>query len=330
MSKQGNKAAIGAFVVGAVVLAVVGILAFGSGALFRGKTTYVMYFDGNLKGLNVGAPVAFRGVRVGQVSDIRVQFETETLKFRIPVEVEIDPQRIHEVGAPSQPESTQESLKALIAKGMRAQLALQSIVTAQLMIQLDMFPEEPARLRGEADELEIPTIPSGFQRLTQALENISFGELVENVNQAVKQFGSMLDDQELERAFTSIRTAADEIAVLARNLNRDIIPMVQSMKQTSDDAGQLIRDVDRDMDPTIEDTRAALAAIRQAMVQADQTLNSIDTLAEGYTERSAFRYEVSNALREIAAAASSLRALTDMLQQRPDALIRGKGNPGGY
>lgn len=329
MSKQGNKAAIGAFVVGSVVLAVVGILAFGSGTLFRDKIAYVMYFDGNLKGLNVGAPVAFRGVRVGQVSDIRVQFETETLKFRIPVVVEIDPQRIHEVGAPSELESTQESLEALIAKGMRAQLALQSIVTAQLMIQLDMFPEEAARLRGTADELEIPTIPSGFQRLTQALENISFGELVDNVNQAVKQFGSMLDDQELERAFTSIRTAAAEITVLARNLNRDIIPMVQSVKQTSDDAGRLIRDVDRDMDPTIEDTRATLAAIQQAMAQADQTLKSIDTLAEGYTERSAFRYEVSNALREIAAAASSLRALTDMLQQQPDALIRGKGNPGG-
>lgn len=233
------------------------------------------------------------------------------------------------MGAPSELESTQESLEALIAKGMRAQLALQSIVTAQLMIQLDMFPEEAARLRGTADELEIPTIPSGFQRLTQALENISFGELVDNVNQAVKQFGSMLDDQELERAFTSIRTAAAEITVLARNLNRDIIPMVQSVKQTSDDAGRLIRDVDRDMDPTIEDTRATLAAIQQAMAQADQTLKSIDTLAEGYTERSAFRYEVSNALREIAAAASSLRALTDMLQQQPDALIRGKGNPGG-
>jgi len=329
MRKQGNKAAIGAFVVGAVVLAVVGILAFGSGTLFRDKSAYVMYFDGNLKGLNVGAPVAFRGVRVGQVSDIRVHVETETLQFRIPVEVEIDPQRFHEEGAPSQPESMQESLKALIAKGMRAQLALQNIVTAQLMIQLDMFPQEPARLRGAAGELEIPTIPSGFQRLTQALEDISFGELVDNVNKAVKQFGSMLDDQELERAFTSIRMAADEITALARNLNRDIIPMVQSVKQTSDDAGQMLRDFDRDMDPTIEDTKAALAAIQQAMVQADQTLKSINTLAEGYTEQSAFRYEVSNALREIAAAAGSLRALTDMLQQQPDALIRGKGNTGG-
>lgn len=334
MSKQSNKAVIGAFVVSAVALAVVGILVFGSGTLFSDKITYVMYFDGNLKGLNVGSPVAFRGVRVGQVSDIRVNVETETLTFLIPVVVEIDSQRFHGVGEPSSlmeenEDDTEESLKALIEKGMRAQLGLQNIVTGQLMIQLDMHPDTQARFRGKPDEPEIPTIPSGFQRLTQAIENISFGELVENVNQAVKQFGSMLDDQELERAFTSIRTAADEITVLARNLNRDIIPMVRSMQQTSDDAGQLIRDFDRNVDPTVEDTRAALVSIRQAMAKADQTLKSIDTLADGYTERSAFRYEVSDALREIAAAASSLRALTDMLQQQPDALIRGKGNPGG-
>jgi paraquat-inducible protein B len=329
MSKQGNKAAIGAFVVGAVVLAIVGILAFGSGALFRDKNFYVMYFDGNLKGLDLGAPVAFRGVRVGQVSDIRVFVDSDTYQFTIPVVVEIDPQRFHEEGAPTPPESRSKSLKALIDKGLRAKLGLQNIVMGQLMIQLDMFPDEPAQLRGKPDELEIPTIPSGFERLSQALENISFGELVDNLNQAVKQFGDMLDDQELEKVFFSIRTAADDIAVLARNLNRDVIPMVQSMQRTSDDAGQLIRDLDRNMDPTLAETRAVLTSIQQAMAQADQTLKSINTLSEGYTERSAFRYEVSNALREVAAAARSLRALSDMLQQQPDALIRGKGNLGG-
>jgi paraquat-inducible protein B len=330
MNKQSNKAVIGAFVVSAVVLAVAGILVFGSGALFSDKTAYVMYFDGNLKGLKVGAPVAFRGVRVGQVSDIKVYMETETLTFLIPVVVEIDSQRFHEMGESSISKSTEETLEALIKKGMRAQLGLQSIVTGQLMIQLDMFPEEAARLRGSAGELEIPTIPSGFERLTKALEEISFGELVDNINQAVTQFGSMLDDQELEKVFTSIRTATDELKLLAKNLNREVIPMIRSMKQTSDEAGALIRDVDQDIDPVMDDARLALASIQQTMLQADHTLKSIDTLAEGYTERSAFRYEVSNALKEIAAAASSLRALTDMLQQQPDALIRGKGNPGGH
>jgi paraquat-inducible protein B len=329
MSKQGNKAVIGAFVVGAIVLAVVGILAFGSGALFRDTDTYVMYFDGDLKGLNVGAPVAFRGVRIGQVTNISVYVEPETLKFTVPVIVEIDPNRIHDIGPRSVEEGSEESLKALIDKGLRAQLSLQSIVTGQLMIQMDIFPDQPARIRGNGDIREIPTIPSSFERLAQAIEEISFKQLVDNINQAVAQFGSMLDNQELENVLTSIQTAADEIAILAKNLNDETIPLMQSLKRTADGTGALVQDVNRQVDPVAADARKTLAAIQKAMDQADQTLKSLDTLAAGYTERSAFRYEVSNALREIAAAASSLRALADMLQQQPDALIRGKGNPGG-
>lgn len=329
MSKQGNKTVIGAFVVGALVLTVVGILAFGSGALFRTKNAYVMYFDGDLKGLNVGAPVAFRGVRVGQVTDVQVFFNTETLKFNIPVVVEIEPSRFKNVGVADVNSDTESGLKALINKGMRARLVLQNIVTSQLMIQLDMFPNEPVQLRGNGDMLEIPTIASGLERLTQAIEEISFKDLVDNINKAVTQFGEILDKQELENVLSSIQTAAAEVAILAKNLNQEAIPLIQSLKRTSDHADDFIRGVDQQIDPVLTDTRTALASVRRAMEQADQTLLSIDTLAEGYTERSAFRYEISNALREIAAAASSLRALTDMLQQQPDALLRGKGNTGG-
>ena len=329
MSKQGNKAVIGAFVVGALLLTLIGILAFGSGTLFRTKNTYVMYFDGDLKGLNVGAPVAFRGVRVGQVTEIQVFFNSDSLKFQIPVVVEIEPSRFKNVGEADVASDTESGLKALINKGMRARLVLQNIVTSQLMIQLDMYPNEPVRLRGNGDMLEIPTIASGLERLTQAIEEISFKELVDNINQAVTQFGKILDKQELEHVLSSIKTAANEVGILAKNLNQEAIPLIQSLKRTSDNADDFIRRVDLQVDPVLTDTRAALESVRRAMEQADQTLQSIDTLTEGYTERSAFRYEISNALREIAAAASSLRALTDMLQQQPDALIRGKGNPGG-
>ena len=330
MKQQGNKALIGAFVVGALVLAVAGILTFGSGILFRDRELYVMYFDGDLKGLNVGAPVAFRGVRVGEVTDISVFIESDTLKFNVPVRVEIDPRRFHHTGGPATPKNGEADLKTLIEKGMRAQLSLQSIVTGQLMIQLDFHPGSAVNLKGDGTIEEIPTLPSSFERLAQAIEKISFRELVDNINQAVSQIGSILDKNEVERVLDSIRRAADEITALARSLNEEAAPLFQSLKRTSDGADQFIRDADGQVDPVMKDARAALEAVRQAMDQADQTLQTIDLLAEDYAERSAFHYEVSNALKEIAAAASSLRALTDMLQQQPDALIRGKGEPGGH
>jgi len=329
MKQQGNRALIGAFVVGAVVLAVAGILTFGSGVLFRDVETYVMYFDGDLKGLNVGAPVAFRGVRVGEVTDISVFIESDTLKFNVPVMVEIDPRRFHHKGRAGGQKEGEADLESLIEKGMRAQLSLQSIVTGQLMIQLDFHPGSPINLKGDGTIQEVPTIPSSFERLAQAIEKISFRELVDNINQAVKQIGSILDKNEVEKVLGSIRNAADEIAGLARHLDEKAAPLLLSLQHASEGADKLIQKADQQVDPTMGDARAALEAIRQAMDQADRTLRTIDLLAEGYAERSAFHYEVSIALKEIAAAASSLRALTDLLQQQPDALIRGKGEPGG-
>ena len=329
MSLKGSKTAIGAFVIGALVLAVAGILTFGSGVFFRSQETYVMYFDGDLKGLNIGAPVAFRGVRVGEVTDISVFIESNPLKFTVPVMVEIDPRRFHHSeGAGRGPKGVSD-LRTLIEKGMRAQLSLQSIVTGQLMIQMDFYPNSSVSLKGDGKIPEIPTIPSSFERLAQALEKISFRELVDNINQAVQQVGGILDKNELEKVLGSIRTAADAVGGLARHLDEQTAPLLRSLQRASHNADKLIQDTDRQIDPVLVEARAALEAIRQAMVKADQTLQSVDRLTEGYGERSAFHYEVAKALKEVGAAANSLRALTDLLQQQPEALIRGLENPGG-
>jgi paraquat-inducible protein B len=98
MGKRVNPAAIGGFIVGAVVLIIVGILLFSRSQWLTEKRTLVMYFEGSVKGLNVGAPVDFQGVRVGAVTDIRVHYIVKDEEFRIPVFIEIEPDRFEEVG----------------------------------------------------------------------------------------------------------------------------------------------------------------------------------------------------------------------------------------
>ena len=330
MSKKSNKTAIGAFVVGAVLLAVLGIMFFGSGTLFSQRETCVMYFDGDLKGLNVGAPVAFRGVRVGQVTDITVFVASDDLAFNIPVQAEIDTERLHRSGGVFEGLGDAAYLEALIEKGLRAQLALQSIVTGQLQIQLDIYPDAPLDRKGGGEVLEIPTIPSGFERLTQALEEISFKEVVRNFNQAVTQFGNMLEQKEVETFFAGLQTAANEVAALSRNLDAQARTMTQSVTQAAETVDRFFQKADRDIGPVLREAEGALAAVRQAMHRAELTLAAIDSAAEGYSEGSAFRYEISQALAEIAAAARSLRTLTDLLQQQPEALIRGKQTQGEH
>jgi paraquat-inducible protein B len=128
MSKPIGKPIIGAFVVGAVVLAVAGLIVLGGGEFLKKKYMRVMYFDGSVKGLKVGAPVTFRGVEVGTVTQISLRANPKDLTIRIPVIVEIDPASIETTtGGPFV-----DHIPDLIKRGLRAQLDLQSLVTGQL------------------------------------------------------------------------------------------------------------------------------------------------------------------------------------------------------
>ncbi len=94
MSKQANKTLIGAFVIGSIALLVAAVLILGGGKLFSNKFKVVMFFDGSIKGLNVGSPVMFRGVKVGTVSDINLMLDARALSFQTPVVAELDPARL--------------------------------------------------------------------------------------------------------------------------------------------------------------------------------------------------------------------------------------------
>jgi paraquat-inducible protein B len=171
---RANPKLIGAFVVGAVALVVIGVLLLGGSKWLAERRTYVAYFEGSVKGLNIGAPVEFQGVPVGTVTDIQLQFLTAELEFRIPVFFQIEPGRMTQVGQPVK--AGGQILRPLIARGLRAQLEMQSFVTGQLMVQLSFLPDTPVKLVGDGKVAEIPTVPTTMQEVaqnvTQALTEI--------------------------------------------------------------------------------------------------------------------------------------------------------------
>lgn len=137
MSKPASKTLIGVFVIGAIALAVLAVVVFGSGRFFSEKMPLVMYFEGSVAGLNIGSPVMFRGVKVGIVKDIVLRFDAKDVSFLIPVYVELDPKKFLVIGKFTDEE---ELDRTLINKGLRATLELQSMVTGQLMVNLDFHP----------------------------------------------------------------------------------------------------------------------------------------------------------------------------------------------
>ena len=156
MMRKANKTKIGVFVVGAVVLLVIAILVFGSGALFKQTDKYIVFFDGSVKGLAVGAPVIFRGVKIGNVSSIDLAYNEGTKSVLIPVVIDVELSRVK--GVPEK--FGYPDYLRFVQEGLRAKLEIQNFITGQLMLAFDFYPENPQKIYNIVKNYpELPALP---------------------------------------------------------------------------------------------------------------------------------------------------------------------------
>jgi paraquat-inducible protein B len=331
VSRKISPAMIGAFVLGALALIVIAILVFGSGRLFRQTREFVLYFDNSVNGLRVGAPVKFKGVEIGSVKDIRLQLEKGKEVDKIPVIIQIDLEKLTSRGAPSLVAVDRQAFdKAIVERGLRGQLEMESLVTGLLYVALDFFPGTAVNLvqQANADNKypEIPTLPTAFEqakdavtRIMDKLEEIDFKELIATLQATVTGLNRTLNSPDLESALRSLARVmpkVDEAVVSIRNL-----------AVTLDDKGKILVD---DLQLTSADVRVALKEAGDALKQTAETMKraeaavaNIETLSD---LDSPVNYELGKSLREVSAAARSLRSLTDYLERNPRAPIFGKPN----
>jgi paraquat-inducible protein B len=350
MSKQANKTAIGAFVVGAVVLAVAAIIVIGSGKFFTKADLFVAYFPGSVKGLRIGAPVMFRGVKIGEVTQMRLYSIRKDMSVEIPVIFKVNPDSFHGIGPETK--SDEESLEALIKMGLRAQMDMQSFVTGQKMINMDFYPDTPVRLLGAEgidlgkDIVEIPTIKTLQQEIGKTLEEVPIGELAESLRNSMKgiegfvtseEFGKSLHyfkqtlkdardlvrhvDEKIDPLFADVEQTLKDAQAVLRNVDSQVDPLAGSIKKTSDDARKLVNNVNKRVRPIQADLAKTTKSLRAALDTAGDALEEVDGMA---SENSEFRYQIDIFLREITLMARSLRSFADYLERNPDALIRGK------
>ena len=329
MNKKISPAVIGAFVLGAVALIVIAILVFGSGRLFRQTRDFVLYFDNSVNGLRIGAPVKVKGVAIGSVKDIRLQLEQGAEVNKIPVIIEIDLGKMTSRGATSAIAENRELLRsAVYDRGLRAQLEMESLVTGLLYVALDFFPGSPINLVQQANadskDPEIPTLPTSLEQAKDALTQII----------------TKLDDIDFKALMASLESTADSIQ---RTVNSpDLQFTIRALKQTMpkvDEAVVNIRDVAGTMNENVKSlatdlqqtsgvTRLALKQAADALKQTEETMKRAEAAAtniESLSDQdSAVNYELVKGLKEVSAAARSLRSLTGYLERNPRALIFGK------
>ena len=336
-------------------MVVAGIAYFGSGRFLAETETYVLFFEGSLKGLNVGAPVLLRGVKVGEVSDIVIRYHTDDQKIDIPVYIEYQPDRVVKVsGIPDR----QATVDLLVERGLRAKLAMQSFVTGMLAVEFEFKPESPVRLvGGDPGYTELPTIPSMMDELSNTmgefahrLSELPIEGLISDLREAVQGTNEFVRSAELEKAVKSLDETLKDFGQLARNVDEKVEPLSSSVIDTAEQARttlktasekidsaegvlsdtlgsykKLAEDADAQIEPVATGVTDTTDVARAALEQARQTLA---TVQEVIARESELHYRLIGALEEFTAAAHSIRMLASYLEQNPEALLQGKRAPG--
>jgi paraquat-inducible protein B len=141
--------------------------------VYTQKVHWLLYFDQSVRGLSPGAPVEFRGIQIGEVRDLKLEFDPEKGRFRVPVVVTIEPERMGSlVGADR--DSRREALDRLVRQGLRAQVQSGNLLTGQLLVQLDMHADAaPAEIVWTERYPEFPTIPTPLEEITSSVTRLA-------------------------------------------------------------------------------------------------------------------------------------------------------------
>ena len=281
---------------------IAGIILFGSGKLLSKRVPWVLYFDESIKGLSVGAPVNFRGVKIGSVSDIKVMFNPHDNSIRTPVYMEIEPERITPVAREPVQESLQERIldaifemelttrderryaQELIQRGLRARLEMQSFVTGQLAIGLDFHPDTPINFHEYQDPYpEFPTIPTSFEEISATLEDIPIEDLVNGILQAVKGIARLVNAPELLDSLQALQGIMDSMQDLSQTLDTRVVSLTDSLERTLEAARVTFKQAEQtlamkegpsgemaaSLQETLEATRAAMNRAQVAFTLQD-------------------------------------------------------------
>ncbi|MEI6415294.1 MAG: MlaD family protein [Pseudomonadota bacterium] len=260
---------------------------------FSHRSRYLAYFEGSLSGLEIGALVEFRGIRIGEVVNISLEYEPQSGELQVAVQFEIETDRIHFVGGGSPPSDPRQIIDSLVAKGLRAEPRMASLLTGKLSVNLDFHPDlatTPIDYRGDVPRF--PAVASKIDRLTGQIQG-----LLEKA-----------DHLPIEEIGQNLLEATDGAAKLLKNLGSG--QTVQNLNETLRQGQQLAQQLNR-MSPTLQATLDELNRVLQA---THRLLAPSSTLQQ----------QLLQLILEWSSTGRALRSLAEYLERHPEALLRGK------
>lgn len=349
MSKRANPTIVGVFVLGGLALAITLLLLLGGGALRNDYLKYVLFFEGSVNGLRVGAPVSFRGVKIGNVTKVFMQVSNQQDEILIPVHIEIERgQMVQRNGKAGHLVSPQEFISEMVDRGLRGQLQMQSILTGQLLVQLDFFPDQPARLIGcEPNLPELPTVPSPLDKISRKLEGLPIEEIVNQIANITAGLDRILNSAETNNALSELTAVVTDLRELLKEVHQVVPDLGHNLERAIGHADELILATNQTLAELTPEVKAAaaqfaktvafeegpaaatLADFKRAAVAAEaalrQTEKTMMALHNNLGGDSALLLGINQALDELSRASRAIRSAASYLERHPESLLRGKG-----
>ncbi|MES9968691.1 MAG: MlaD family protein [Candidatus Thiodiazotropha sp.] len=335
MQTKVSPTLIGLFVLLSLGLALSAIFLLSEGRLTHKSTRFILFFEGDVKGLQVGSPVNFRGVRVGKVESMSITYFKESREFRIPVIIGIDDSRVGIDGVHTG-SGVLVGMDDLIRQGLRARLNLQSLVTGKLEIELDFHPDTPIRLVSTQSEYrEIPTIQSSMERIATALEAVPFERIMKRLSGILDSIDEMAESGELTRIRDSLLQITQRLDSVTEQLHQVTPQLIDGSTGTLEEARHMLTEITRTATQSQQliattETRLtqAFSSWEKTMTNGEATFSQLGEVAASadklLSQESPFVTEMTVTLRELGAAARSIRNMSEYLERHPEALLRGK------
>jgi paraquat-inducible protein B len=312
-------------VLGAIALVLAGVVALSSGSWLARRDRFAVYFPGSVRGLDKGSPVTFRGVKVGEVHDVKaILAGRPEAPIQIEVVIEIqgsvveipEGQTVPPALAPSA--SREAFARELIERGIRARMMSASLLTGQKYIDLDFLPKEPARFAGLRPRYpELPTAPTSLEKLSDRadmffakLAELPVDQMLEDVRKALQAGRELLGSSDLRDTFAAAsRSARKAESTLAQ------------VERTFHTADETLGTLGSETGPIADEARQTLRAFGETAAQAEESLDALKGTLRGHDDA---RLTATRALEELTHTLQTLRNLVDYLQTHPEALVLGK------
>ncbi len=345
MSKKANPKLIGGFVLGAIVLIVATVVILGAGRLVDNRAKAVVFFDGSDNGLSVGAPVSLRGVKIGEVTQVKIEIDMEQYRARIPVYIAFEPGRAELIGDDGQHFST--TIEEAVRRGLRAQLQMQSIVTGQLFVELDFMPRTPIRLIGTDKSVpEIPAVDTMLDTLKNELSKLPLQDIGHTALKVLTSLDGLLSSPETRQMMIDLAASSSELRATLGDVRTQVKPVGDNLSRASASAADAMRDMQvvvrelkTELGATLDqlkrtmkvyetqgdavgrDLQRSLRLVEKALKDADTALVGVNTV---FGEGTSSRADIDQILRNLASTTRALRGLAETLERNPNALITGR------